>query len=41
MKTSKCNGICIRPWQPLVAHHWELADKLDNDGFEFIAESIR
>jgi hypothetical protein len=25
----------------IVAHHWELANKLENDGFEFIAESIR
>jgi len=25
----------------IVAHHWELVDKLENDGFEMIAESIR
>lgn len=25
----------------IVAHHWELADKLETDGFEFIADSIR
>lgn len=25
----------------IVAHHWELANKLEDDGFEYIAESIR
>lgn len=25
----------------IVAHHWDLANKLEDDGFEYIAESIR
>jgi hypothetical protein len=25
----------------IVAHHWELVNKLEDDGFEYIAEAVR